>query len=48
MVEGVKKHALKMQMTGEEKWKKGIEELHKTARPGGTSCYTFFKGIAVK
>jgi hypothetical protein len=28
--------------------KKGIEELHKTARPGGTFCYTFFKGIAVK
>jgi len=32
----------------EEAWKKGIEELHETAEPGGTFCYTFFKGRGTK
>jgi len=48
MVEGVKKQALEMKMMEEEAWKKGIEELHQTARPGGTFCYTFFKGRGTK
>jgi len=48
MVEGVKEQALEMQIIGEEAWKKGIEELHKTAEPGGTFCYTFFKGSGTK
>jgi hypothetical protein len=48
MVEGVKKQALKMQMTKEETWNKGIEELHETAKPTGTFCYTFFKGLGTK
>jgi ubiquinone/menaquinone biosynthesis C-methylase UbiE len=48
MVEGVKEQALEMQMMGEERWMKGIEELHETARSGGTFCYTFFKGKAIK
>jgi ubiquinone/menaquinone biosynthesis C-methylase UbiE len=48
MVEGVKKQALEMQMMKEEAWKKGIKELHETAEPGGTFCYTFFKGWGTK
>lgn len=48
MVEGVKRQALEMQMIEEETWNKGIAELHETARPTGTFCYTFFKGRARK
>jgi hypothetical protein len=48
MVEGVKKQALEMQMIEEETWNKGIEELHETAKPTGTFCYTFFKGLGTK
>ena len=48
MVEGVKDQALEMKMIGEGEWKKGIEELHGTAKPEGTFCYTFFRGRAVK
>ncbi len=48
MVEGVKEQALEMQMMKEREWKKGIEELHETAEPGGTFCYTFFKGWGTK
>lgn len=48
MVEGVKNQALEMQMIDEETWKKGIEELHETAKPEGTFCYTFFKGRGKK
>jgi len=48
MVEGVKEQAMEMQIIGEEAWKKGIEELHETAEPGGTFCYTFFKGRGTK
>jgi SAM-dependent methyltransferase len=48
MVEGVKKQALEMQMIEEETWNKGIEELHETAKPTGTFCYTFFKGRGTK
>lgn len=48
MVEGVKKQALETQMIKEETWNKGIAELHETARPTGTFCYTFFKGRAGK
>lgn len=48
MVEGVKEQALEMQMIEEKIWNKGIEELHETAKPAGTFCYTFFKGKAKK
>jgi len=48
MVEGVKGQALEMKMMKEETWIKGIEELHKTASPTGTFCYTFFKGKGKK
>lgn len=48
MVEGVKKQAIEMQMMKENGWEKGIEEIHETAGPGGTFCYTFFKGRGIK
>lgn len=48
MVEGVKEQALELQMIGKEAWKKGIDELHETAKQEGTFCYTFFKGKATK
>ncbi|AKB27434.1 Methyltransferase [Methanosarcina siciliae C2J] len=48
MVEGVKNQAMEMKMMEEEAWKKGIEELHQTAGPEGTFCYTFFKGRGTK
>jgi len=48
MVEGVREQALEMKMMKENAWKKGIEELHETSGPGGTFCYTFFKGRGIK
>lgn len=48
MVEGVKRQALEMEIIDEKSWNKGIAELHETARPAGTFCYTFFKGRARK
>lgn len=48
MVEGVREQALEMKMMTEEAWKKGIKELHETSGPGGTFCYTFFKGRGIK
>jgi ubiquinone/menaquinone biosynthesis C-methylase UbiE len=48
MVQGVKSQALEMQLMEEKEWKKGIEELYKTAEPEGTFCYTFFKGRGIK
>jgi len=48
MVEGVKEQALEMELMDKETWEKGISELQKTAKPGGTFCYTFFKGWGTK
>jgi ubiquinone/menaquinone biosynthesis C-methylase UbiE len=48
IVEGIKKQAIEMHMIEEKTWEKGIEELHDTTGPGGTFCYTFFKGKGKK
>lgn len=48
MVEGVKAHALQMGLVDSDAWTKGIEDLHSTAGPDGTFCYTFFKAVGVK
>ncbi|MDW5563677.1 MAG: methyltransferase domain-containing protein [Methanomassiliicoccus sp.] len=48
MVEGVEEEALSNGMIGRDEWKKGISDLYRTAKPGGTFCYTFFKGVARK
>jgi SAM-dependent methyltransferase len=48
MVEGVKKQAIDYKMISKREWDKGINDLKKSAKPGGVFYYTFFKGIAVK
>jgi SAM-dependent methyltransferase len=48
MVEGVKVQALQSGLVESDAWKKGIKDLHSTAGPDGTFCYTFFKGVGVK
>jgi hypothetical protein len=48
MVEGVEKQALQMGLVDAATWKKGIADLHRTASPEGTFCYSFFKGVAIK
>jgi hypothetical protein len=48
MVEGVAEQALAQGLMDQTGWAKGIIDLHQTAQPGGTFCYTFFKGLAVK
>jgi SAM-dependent methyltransferase len=48
MVEGVRDQALELGLMDRTGWTKGIADLHRTAQTGGTFCYTFFKGLAVK
>ena len=48
MVQGVKEQALNQKYLSPEEWNKGLADLHQTAAPGGTFCYTFFKAMAVK
>nr|CBH39523.1 hypothetical protein BSM_30020 [uncultured archaeon] len=49
MVEGVEKQALELKLMGKTAWDKGIQDLRKiAARPEGTFCYTFFKGVGMK
>ena len=49
MVEGVKQTALAQGMIDESTWAQGIRDLHLTGKaPGGTFCYTFFKGVGTK
>jgi SAM-dependent methyltransferase len=48
MVEGVKEHALSLNLIDEDTWNKGIRDLYRATEEDGTFCYTFFKGRAVK
>jgi len=48
MVQGVRVQAIESGRIGEKAWRTGIRDLYRTASPGGTFCYTFFKGIAWK
>jgi SAM-dependent methyltransferase len=48
MVEGVKEHALSLNLIDEDTWNKGISDLYRATGEDGTFCYTFFKGRAVK
>jgi ubiquinone/menaquinone biosynthesis C-methylase UbiE len=48
MVEGVSEEAMSRGIIDRESFVKGIEDLHRTATPAGTFCYTFFKGIGVR
>jgi SAM-dependent methyltransferase len=46
MVEGVGERAVAEGMIDAESWARGIRDLHRTAEPDGTFCYTFFKAVA--
>jgi hypothetical protein len=48
MVEGVRKHAVMEGMISPVNFDQGIADLHRTASPEGSFCYTFFKGTAKK
>jgi SAM-dependent methyltransferase len=48
MVEGVRHKLADETLIDQETFDQGIRDLHRTAEPGGTFCYTFFKGQAVK
>ena len=48
MVEGVRDRALEEKLIDPKTFDQGIEDLYRTSEPGGTFCYTFFKGQAVK
>jgi ubiquinone/menaquinone biosynthesis C-methylase UbiE len=48
MVEGVREPALRAGLIDEMTWERGIADLYRTAEPGGTFCYTFFKAVAVR
>lgn len=48
MVEGVGKQALGTELIDQQAWDKGIRDLYRTAEAGGTFCYTFFKGTALR
>jgi SAM-dependent methyltransferase len=45
MVESVRVRALAAGRRTEAEWEAGIRDLEKTAEPGGTFHYTFFKGV---
>jgi len=48
MIEGVREQALALGLIDEETWDKGIADMRRATEPGGTFCYTFFKGRAFK
>jgi hypothetical protein len=48
MVEGVRDQALSMGMVDRRTWEKGIADLYRATKPGGTFCYTFFKATAAR
>jgi SAM-dependent methyltransferase len=46
MVEGVREQALTLGLVDAPAWDKGIADMLRATEPGGTFCYTFFKGMA--
>ena len=48
MVEGVRERALSLGLIDPRTWEKGIADLYRATEPGGTFCYTFFKGMAAR
>jgi hypothetical protein len=47
MVEGVGSQAVGSGMIDAQTWSAGIADLHRSAEPDGTFCYTFFKATAL-
>lgn len=48
MIEGVRTGAIGSGIIGEKAWDKGIADLYRTASPGGSFSYTFFRATGVK
>lgn len=48
MVAGVGEQAVAAGLSTPEKWRRGIDDLRRTAADGGTFHYTFFAGTAVR
>jgi ubiquinone/menaquinone biosynthesis C-methylase UbiE len=48
MVEGVRDKAVSAGLIDEDTFDQGVRDLYRTAEPGGTFNYTFFKGQVVK
>jgi hypothetical protein len=48
MIEGVREPALAAGLIAPGDFDRGIADLCRTAQPGGTFCYTFFKGFGIQ
>jgi len=48
MVEGVRERAIEAGLIDPERFDMGVRALHRTTRPDGVFCYTFFKGVGTK
>jgi SAM-dependent methyltransferase len=48
MVEGVRQASLEQGIIDQATWEAGIAGLHQSAQPGGSFCYTFFKGLGIR
>jgi SAM-dependent methyltransferase len=48
MIEGVRAPAIAAGLTTPRRFDAGIRGLHRTTRPDGVFCYTFFKGVGKK
>jgi hypothetical protein len=46
MIAGVRDAAIAAGLIEPAAFERGIADLHRTAAPGGTFCYTFFKAVA--
>jgi phospholipid N-methyltransferase len=48
MIEGIGEKAIQQSITDSLTFKKGIQDLYRTAEPDGVFSYTFFKGFGIK
>lgn len=48
MIESIREEALFRGLIDEKTWEKGLADLYRTAEPGGSFCYTFFKATGYK
>ncbi|MBV8151080.1 MAG: hypothetical protein JOY59_05940 [Candidatus Eremiobacteraeota bacterium] len=48
LVEGVRETALSLGLVDAATWEKGISDMYRATEPGGTFCYTFFRGVGLR
>jgi SAM-dependent methyltransferase len=48
MIESIREEALSRGLIDETSWERGLADLYRTAEPGGSFCYTFFKATGYK